>query len=490
MATETLIVELDAKTDKLNSKLNKIDKKLGGVGSKAKITGKELAAMGKTAVFAAAAAAAAFTTLAVSAAAFAKEIQIAANRSKETVEEMQALAFATNTVGIPLEKLGDILKDVNERIGDFVATGGGTFNDFIDVMKIGKNEARELALEFQNMSGAQVLQEMTKRMQEAGISGNQMSFALEGLASDATDLIPLLKDNATELNKLKGEFRDLGTTLSQAQIDRLKEVGAEFKKLSATFSAEGRKLIADYSEEIILAIEVITTLGVTTIDSFNLISIGWGNLIELAQAGLTDLVNGTDTFGETLIERTKLTQDALNKLLGDNDKALEITIKKGNNVNKQSVKFEKQTQSERLKNQQNFLRAGSILANTFFEDNKAIQAAFIVAETAAGIARQFADLPFPAALATSAVVAATGIAQLAALNSASPGGGSISSPAGGGAASIASQETFTPETTELDFTEAGEAGITTQRLIISTEDGQDIFDGIASNLEERTRQGR
>jgi len=490
MATETLVVELDAKTDKLNKKLNQIDKKIGGVGSKAKITGKELAAMGKTAVFAATAAAAAITALSVSAAAFAKEIQVAANRAGTTVEEMQALAFASNTVGISLEKLGDISKDTNEKIGEFLTTGGGGFVDFVDVMKIGKNEARELAAELSSLSGPQVLQEMVKRMQEAGISGNKMSFALEGVASDATDLIPLLKDNALQLNKLKGEFQDLGTTLSQEQIDRLKQVGAEFSKLNQTFSAEGRALIASYSEEIIFAVQSITTLGVKTIDSFNLISIGWGNLIELAQSGLNDLVNGTDTFGETLVERTQLTQDALNKLLGENDKALDITLKKGNKVAKDGSKFEKQSQSERLKNQQNFLRAGSILANTFFEDNKAIQAAFIVAETAAGISRQFADLPFPAALATSAVVAATGIAQLAALNSASPGGGSISPPGGGGGAAIGPQETFTPETTALDLTVADEEGITTQRLIISTEDGQDIFDGIASNLEERQRQGR
>jgi len=483
-----LIVELDAKTDKLNSKLNKIDKKLGGVGSKAKITGKELVSMGKTAAAAAAAAAAAISATAISAANFAKEIQLAATRANETVEEMQALAFATNTVGISLEDLGDISKDTNEKIGEFLTTGGGGFVDFIDVMKIGKNEARELALEFQNLSGPQVLQEMVRQMQDAGISGNQMSFALEGMASEATDLIPLLKDNAFQLKQLKGEFQELGTVLSQEQIDRLKQVGAEFSKLSQTFSAEGRALIADYSEEIINAIQVITTLGVTTIDAFNVISVGWGNLIELSEAGLTDLVNGTDTFGETLIERTNLTQDALNELLGKNDKALEISLKKGNKVNKDTAKFEKQSQSERLKNQQNFLKAGSILANTFFEDNKAIQAAFIVAETAAGIARQFADLPFPAAIATSAVVAATGIAQLAALNSASPGGGTISTPGGGSA--LPQQQNFEPETSSLGLTEATDAGSDVLRIEFATDTGDDLMDAIANSLNEGQKRGQ
>ena len=101
------------------------------------------------------------------------------------------------------------------------AGSGGGFVDFIDVMKITNAEGRELAKTFQTMSGTDVLQEMVLRMEQAGISSNQMSFALEGLASDATDLIPLLSNNSEELNKLKTNFEEVGAVLSQNDIDKI-----------------------------------------------------------------------------------------------------------------------------------------------------------------------------------------------------------------------------------------------------------------------------
>jgi len=489
MATESLIVELDAQTEKLTRKLNEIDSKLGGVSRSTVKAESSLIKMGKTAAIAATAAAAAITTTAIAAANFAKEVQVAANRSNSTVEEMQSLAFAANTVGISLEKLGDIGKDTNEKIGEFLATGGGGFVDFVDVMRLSGEEARKAASEFQTMSGPAVLQEMTKRMEEAGVSSNQMSFALEGLASDATDLLPLLKDSGRELNRLKGEFEDLGVVLSQEQIDNLRKVGEEFSKLGATFGAEGRQLVADYSDELITAINAIKTLGVTSIDAFNLISTGWGNIIELGKAAIDDLVNGTDTFGETLIERTELTQNALKKLMGESDKVLQITITKGKKANEDGVNDEKLTDLQKIKNKQQFLRAGSILANTFFEDNKAIQAAFIVAETAAGVQRQFADLPLHAALPAAAVVAASGIAQLAALQSASPGGGSISTPSGG-SVPTSGPESFEPETSSVQLTDQSEAGVQNLMITISDESGNVFLDAVAGGLQDRQRTGR
>ena len=207
MAKESLIIELDARTQKADGKLTATDKKIDNLDKSVKKTDDSFAKMGKSALLAATIAVTAITTSTRAAVAFSKELEVAANRANETVEEMQALAFATNTVGITLEKLGDISKDTNEKIGEFIATGGGGFSDFIDVMKLSSAEANVLAREFQNMSGPDVLQEMVKRMEDAGVSGNQMSFALEGVASDTTDLIPLLQDGAKELKSLKG-FRN------------------------------------------------------------------------------------------------------------------------------------------------------------------------------------------------------------------------------------------------------------------------------------------
>ena len=122
MATESLIVELDARTAKIDAKLERLEKNLDGVDGKTKKADKSLVSFGKglTVVSAAAAAAAAaVSALVVSTASYARELEVAATRSGETVENMQALAFATSTVGISLEKLGDISKDTREKIGEF-----------------------------------------------------------------------------------------------------------------------------------------------------------------------------------------------------------------------------------------------------------------------------------------------------------------------------------------------------------------------------------
>lgn len=59
------------------------------------------------------------------------EIQKLANVAGMTVEEFQAMSFAFTTLGVDQDKFGDIAKDVKDKIGDFIATGGGEFADFL-----------------------------------------------------------------------------------------------------------------------------------------------------------------------------------------------------------------------------------------------------------------------------------------------------------------------------------------------------------------------
>ena len=44
-------------------------------------------------------------------------------------------------------------------------------------------------------------------------------------------------------------------------------------------------------------------LGAVSSSSFDLIATGWGNIIALSQAWLTDTVNGLDTFDAVFEER-------------------------------------------------------------------------------------------------------------------------------------------------------------------------------------------
>lgn len=517
MATEKLIVELDARTSKLDSKLDRTEKQLDSLDNKVKKSDVSFSKFAKGAVVASTAVATAVTSIAIAAGNLAKELQVASSRSNSTVEEMQAMAFAAKTVGISLEKLGDIGKDTLEKLGEFTATGGGGFKDFVDVMKLSSIEADNLARELSTLSGPQVLQEMVNRMEAAGISANMMSFALEGMASDTTDLIPLLKNGGEEAKRLSDEFFDIGETLTQADVDKLKQMSEEFDKLGGSISQSGAKLAANFSNEIITAIALVATLTDFAGSAITIIGQGFENIGSVLGAALFDAVNGTETLPATIANlalesKSKLFEaigednSILKMLIGDPDEALERwrqaqqAIEDGTKKvvgtvttgKKEEVKWAQLGDKQKLDIQSNYIKAASVLGNTFLEDNKALNAGIIVAETAAGVMKAISTSSnIYEGFANAAVVVSMGIAQLASLSSASKGGGSISSSSGSGGSSQQpqAQSNFTPETSSLEVSETTPES-RTQRLVISLEDGTDLIDGIASALNENSRQGR
>ena len=333
MATEKLIIELDAETAKLDATLKNTEKNLDNIEGSTKKADTSFANFKQTSLNAAAAITAVAAAIGVAinqAADFAKEVKIAATRAGESVERMQALAFATDTVGVSMEKLGDIGKDTNEKIGEFLATGGGGFQDFADVVGLSASEARLAAIEFENLSGPDVLQEMVSRMEDAGISTERMSFALEGMASDTTDLIPLLIDGGKKLNGLTGQFEDLGAVLTETDLNKITDVGLKLDEATAVFSAEGKQLIADYSTQLIAGIDAVLLFAQKSTATFNIVTTGLGNLLAISQAGFTDFVNGTDTLDAVIAERAALSREAINGLLGDD--YFEIGKEKGKEV--------------------------------------------------------------------------------------------------------------------------------------------------------------
>ena len=490
MASEKLIIELDAKTSKLDSKLKSTENRMDRLDNSTKRVDHSLSQIGKAALAGAAIAGAAIAALSIASAQWARELEIASRRAGETVERMQALAFASNTVGISIEKLGDISKDTNEKIGEFMATGGGGFVDFIDVMRIGKSEARDLAAEFQTMSGPAVLQEMVRQMEAAGISSNQMSFALEGVASDTTDLIPLLLGNAQGLNNLTEEFVALGAVLTQEEIDKIKKVGEEFNKLGQTFSAEGRQLVAEYSAEIITLIEWLSAAGTTFINFADVVSVGFGNIIEIGKAAFADLTTGSDTFAETVEERMALAAEKVNELLGKSSKALEIHISKGTKAAKGEVKQDKLTHDQKLTNLDGYVKSAQILNNAFFGDNKLVAAGLIVADTATAIMKSLSLQPFN--YGNVAVIAATGLVQLSNALSASKGGGATSSASSssGGGSQAQPQESFNPEQSEVGLDFRSESSQNSNVIRFDTETGDQLLDALMGALNNGMRNGR
>ena len=132
------------------------------------------------------------------------------------VEQFQEMAFAADRVGISQEKFADILKDVNDKVGDFLSTGAGPMKDFFEQIapKVGVT-----ADQFRNLNSADALQLYVSSLEKANLSQAEMTFYMEAIASDATALLPLLRDNGTEMARFGQAAEDAGKVIDQSMIE-------------------------------------------------------------------------------------------------------------------------------------------------------------------------------------------------------------------------------------------------------------------------------
>ena len=507
MATESLIVELDARTQKLDKALTETNKKLDKLGKQTDKNDKSFAKLTKVASgvgtalkatsIAGLALATALTAIVLKSAASQRELGLLSRQAKLSTDDFEALAFATKQYGINAEQIADISKDLSDKMGEFSKVGTGPFQDIADVIGLTKDEAKLMAAEFENMSSDKVIGELVSRMEAAGATSNQMTFALESMGNDLSRLIPLFVDGSKELKALTSTYESATKQLSltAAETEKLQEAATSFDlmtdslgKAGTLISAQIAPVLTEFFGYIIEFVPRATQTIIDFLNSFkdaseitNLKS--FNNLIEDSKVKIKALeeanFNLQDAFSSVLDgEKSLEIQRRQNILLIDEetkridelkearDKLIESEKEKNEEESPLETKLAKEKElkdraaeedaeresmlndlfkdsnsdlasdiksknSQKEKSDSDYFDAASTLGNAFFEDNKAVRAGLVVVDTAAGISKAFADLPYPAALAASASIAATGVAQLAAINSATKGG----SGGGGGVSS-------------------------------------------------------
>lgn len=180
----------------------------------------------------------------------AKELGVFANVANTTEEEFQKIALAAKGFNIENEKLADILKDVNDRVGDFLATGGGPMADFFEKIapRVGVT-----ANEFRRLSGPESLQLYINSLEKANLSQEEMTFYLEAMASDLTNLLPLFSKNGSLLKEQAERAERLGLILSNVDTARLQEMNKELNLAKKVVSSVAMKIgaeLAPFIEEI------------------------------------------------------------------------------------------------------------------------------------------------------------------------------------------------------------------------------------------------
>ncbi|GAA4652086.1 hypothetical protein GCM10023116_43700 [Kistimonas scapharcae] len=174
-----------------------------------------------------------------------RDLENLADMAGVSAERFQALAYATEKVGISGEKFADVSKDITDKLGDFIATGGGEFKDFFEQVA---PQVGLTAEALQGLAGPEVLQAVKNAMDAANISAEEQVFYLEAIANDASRLAPLLANNGKEMERLTNHFADAGLVMSDMERQHLRDFNTAWGDLTKTFDIVKDKVLASIAD--------------------------------------------------------------------------------------------------------------------------------------------------------------------------------------------------------------------------------------------------
>lgn len=292
-----------------------------GLVSYFKSAGPALAATAKTIAVAFAAAVGAVSAGTVVLANNAKEIQRSSKQLGMTADSYQVLTKASQKYGIEADKMKDILKDLNDRMGDYLQTGAGPLKDFME------NVAKPQGVNVQDLMKLPPEDQLLKiqsLMESAGLSLAEQTFHMESLASDATRLIPMLERGGAELDKIRNSLYQTGQILSDDVIKNLTIFSSNLSMIGNTISGWGNLLVSGFSDELADISNRVTNF-VTQSQGIRTFFVDMGNVIGSTLTGMVaaydaviakinQIVDGNSRFSSTFQSIVTLGQYAFQAL--------------------------------------------------------------------------------------------------------------------------------------------------------------------------------
>lgn len=183
------------------------------------------------------------TALVVHSASVAKEISNQAALAGLGTTEFQKYAAGAKTVGVEQDKLSDIFKDTNDKIGDFMNTGGGALKDFFDNIapKVGVT-----ADQFKKLNSKDALALYVTSLEKANVNQQEMTFYMEAIANDSTALVPLLRNGGKAFDELGEAAYAAGVVMDETTIAAAKQFGIELDGLGRYITSAKTMLAAEF----------------------------------------------------------------------------------------------------------------------------------------------------------------------------------------------------------------------------------------------------
>ena len=182
----------------------------------------------------------------------AADILNTAYRLNVNTDDLQAFQFAAERVGLSVDNVNDILKDVNDRMGDIAINGGG---EMVDVFKTLNLDVAE----FIGKDPISVVKGISEALKTA--SAQQKTQVFEAMGNDLSFLMPLLYEMDTSLADAMQTARDLGVVISNVDLNAYYEFNSQLDEASTKISnmktivfanlAEPMKEVISYINEMI-----------------------------------------------------------------------------------------------------------------------------------------------------------------------------------------------------------------------------------------------
>lgn len=174
-----------------------------------------------------------------------------------TAERFKVLSMAADQFGVGQEKLGDVLKDTTDKVGEFLSTGGGEMADFFENIapKVGIT-----AEAFRGLSGADALQLYVSSLEKAGLSQAEMVFYMEAIADEGSRLLPMFAKNGAAIAAMEAEAKRLGLAIDGDLIAGAREASREFKIVKEVLGTQLQQAMVRLAPAMQEAMRVIVPL--------------------------------------------------------------------------------------------------------------------------------------------------------------------------------------------------------------------------------------
>jgi len=177
------------------------------------------------------------------------------NTVNASVKELSQWQYAGEQVGIEGDKMADIFKDVQDKIGDLAVTGGGGAVDMFEKLNLNVKD-------FIGLSAPDQLIKIGSALDGVATKSEKIFF-MEALAGDASRLLPLLDDNGKELKRLSNEADELGVSMDRLDAERLFAAQTAIKQAGDAVSGVGLKISKELAPFIVSAAKQFTKMAMT-----------------------------------------------------------------------------------------------------------------------------------------------------------------------------------------------------------------------------------